>query len=157
MAGLQLLSRPHRPCAGGAQIGQLRRRQLAMKRGLSVLEATMSLLILSFAVAGLLQILTVAASQRRATEIRRLALADLANQAEQIALLSWDELTAEKLAIRQPSAELLAAAPAARLNIAVNDETGAPAAKRIHLTADWTTPAGQSVQPVELTVWRHQP
>jgi Tfp pilus assembly protein PilV len=125
------------------------------RRGISVLEATMALLILSFAIAGLLQILTVAAGQRRATEIRRLALEDVANQAEQLALLSWDELTAEKLAARQPSAELLAAAPAAQLAISVKEEAGPPAAKRIHLKATWTTPAGQSAGPVQLTVWRH--
>ena len=71
----------------------------------------MALLILSFAVGGLLQILTLAASQRRATEIRRLALEEVANQAEAIALVPWEELTAEKLAARRPTAELLAAAP----------------------------------------------
>jgi Tfp pilus assembly protein PilV len=127
------------------------------RRGLSIIEATMALLILSFAVGGLVQILAVAASQRRATEIRRLALADVANQAEQIALLSWDELTAEKLIAAQPSAELAAAAPSASLKLTVQDEAGPSAAKRIHISATWTTADGQPVEPVELTLWRHQP
>ncbi len=127
------------------------------RRALTVLEVTLALLILSFAVGGLLQILTLAASQRRSTEIRRLALAELANQAEVIALTPWDELTSEKLAARLPSADLLAAAPSAKLSITASNEAGLPAAKRIHISATWATPAGESAQPVQLTVWRHQP
>ena len=127
------------------------------RRALTVLEVTLALLILSFAVVGLLQILTLAASQRRSTEVRRLAVEELANQAEAIALAPWEVLTAEKLAARQPSAELLAAAPSVKLSITASDEAGLPAAKRIQLSAVWTTPAGESAQPVKLTVWRHQP
>lgn len=129
----------------------------ATRRGLSILEVTMALLILSFAVAGLLQILTVAASQRRATEIRRLALEEIANQAEQIALVPWEELTAEKLATRQASADLLAAAPSAELTVTAGEDAGPPNAKRVHIAVAWTTPAGESPQPVQLTIWRHQP
>jgi Tfp pilus assembly protein PilV len=131
--------------------------RIAARRGLSVLEATMSLLILSFAIGGLLEILSVAAGQRRATEVRRLALQEVANHAEQIALLPWTELTADKLAALQPSAELLAAAPSGQLAVTVADDAGPPAARQIRLTVTWTTPSGEAARPVQLTVWRHQP
>ncbi len=127
----------------------------ATRRGLSIVEVTMALLILSVAVAGLLKILTVAASQRRATENRRLALEEIANQAEQIALLPWEELTAEKLAARQPSADLLAAARSAQLTLTASEDAGPPAAKRIRIAVSWTTPTGESAEPVQLTIWRH--
>jgi hypothetical protein len=129
----------------------------AARRGLTVIEVTMALLVLSFAVGGLLQILSLAASQRRATEIRRLAVEEVANQAEAIALVPWEELTAEKLAARRPAAGLIAAAPSATLNISTSDEAVPPAAKRIHISAAWTTPAGEPAQSVQLTLWRHQP
>jgi hypothetical protein len=117
----------------------------------------MALLILSFAVGGLLQILAIAASQRRTTEVRRLALQEVANQAEHIALLPWGELTDDQLAGRKPSDELLAAAPTATLKVTQVEEAGPPAARRIRLAVEWTTPAGDTAQPVQLTVWRHQP
>jgi len=126
-------------------------------RGISVLEVSMALLVISFAVGGLLQILTIAASQRRATEVRRLALEEVANQAEQITLIPWDELTVGRLGALKPGEQLLAAAPSARLAATQIAEAGPPVAKRIHLEVQWTTPAGDSVQPVQLTVWRHQP
>jgi hypothetical protein len=126
-------------------------------RGISVLEVSMALLILCFAVGGLLQILTIAASQRRTTEVRRLALAEIANQAEQIALIPWGELTEGRLQSLQPSEQLLGAASNARLTVTQIAEAGPPVAKRIHLEVQWTSPAGDPVQPVLLTVWRHQP
>jgi Tfp pilus assembly protein PilV len=117
----------------------------------------MALLILSFAVGGLLQILAVAASQRRTSEVRRLALQEVANQAEHIALLPWGELTDEQFAGRKPSDELLAAAPMATLTVTRSEEAGPPVAARIYLAVQWTTPAGDVVEPVELTMWRYQP
>lgn len=132
-------------------------RTLNPRHGVSVIEVSMALLILSFAVGGLLQILAVAASQRRTSEVRRLALQEVANQAEHIVLLPWGELTGDKLAERKPSDELLAAAPTSTLKVTQVEEAGPPTAKRIHLAVQWTTPAGDTVQPVQLNVWRHQP
>ena len=130
---------------------------LSARRGISVLEATTALLILTFAVGGLLQILTVSAAQRRASEQRRLALQEVANQAERIALLTWDETTQERLGQLKPGTELAAAAPSATLNAKLTADDGSPAAKRIRIEISWLTPAGQSVEPVALTVWKHQP
>jgi hypothetical protein len=113
--------------------------------------------VLSFAVGGLLQILSLAAAQRRTGEVRRLALAEIANQAEQIALVPWDELTAEKLAARQPSEALREISPSAQLAVTISDEAGPPAARRVFLSVQWMTPAGDGVKPVELAIWRHQP
>ena len=128
------------------------------RRGLTILEVSISLIVLSFAVGGLLQILSLAAAQRRTSEVRRLALLEVANQAEQIALVPWEELTAEKLAARQPSEALRETVPSAKLAVTISDEPGPPSAKRVLLSIQWTTPAGDvGVKPVELAIWRHQP
>ena len=131
--------------------------RLPARRGLSVLEVTMALLILTFAIGGLLQILTVSAAQRRTSEKRRLALQEVANQAERVALLSWDETTDERLDRLAPSAELLVAVSSAALAVKQTEEAGPPAAKRIRLEVSWTTADGQGVEPVGVTVWKHQP
>jgi Tfp pilus assembly protein PilV len=129
----------------------------APRLGMSVLEMSMALLILTFAIGGLVQILTMAASHRRTTEVRRLAVQELANQAEHIALLSWDQLTPEKLAERKVANSLIAAAPSAKLSVALVDDAGPPIAKRIQLEVTWNAPDGDPVEPVRLAVWRHQP
>jgi hypothetical protein len=133
------------------------RQSLAHRRGMSVFEVSMALLIVSVAVGGLIQMLTTAAGYRRTSEVRRLATQELANQAEQIALLSWDQLTPEKLAERKVAEPLLVAAPSARLSVALADDAGPPIAKRIQLELTWNAPDGDPVEPVRLTVWRHAP
>ena len=126
------------------------------RSGLTVLEVTLALLILTVAVTTLAQLLSTAAAQRRRSEQRRLALQEVANQAESIALFSWDELTAEKLAALKPSDNLLAAAPTATITAAIADEAGPPANKRVRIEVHWATAAGDAVEPVGLTVWKHR-
>jgi Tfp pilus assembly protein PilV len=126
------------------------------QRGLSVLEVTLALLVLTVAVTALAQLLAMAAAQRRASEERRLARQEVANQAERIALMSFDELTAEKLAALPASDDLLAALPAAKLQATVAEEAGPPASKRVRLEVHWTNAAGIELEPVGLTVWKHR-
>ena len=126
------------------------------RRGLTVLEVTLALLVLTVAITGLAQLLATAAAHRRTSDQRRLALQEVANQAERIALWPYDELTAEKLEGLAPSDDLLAATPAAVLTATVTDEAGPPASKRVRLEVHWTNSAGAHVEPVGLTVWKHR-
>lgn len=126
------------------------------RRGISVLEVTLALLVLGVAITGLVQLIATAAAQRRVSETRRLAAQEVANQAERLALLSWDELTAERLAAVQPSELLLATVPTARLQATVTPEAGLPEAKRVRIEVQWTDASGQSPAPIGLTVWKHQ-
>jgi hypothetical protein len=115
-------------------------------------------LILSLAMLALMQLLASAASQRRQTMARTAALQELANQAERIAALNWNETAPEKLTGWTPSAELTAAIPAAICRIQVTDEAAEGlAARRIRLEIAWFDAAGGEVQPVRLTVWKHRP
>lgn len=126
------------------------------RRGISVLEVTLALLVLGVAITGLLQLIATAAAQRRVSETRRLAAQEVANQAERVALLSWDELTAERLAAVQPSELLLASVPSAKLQATVTAEAGPPEAKRVRIEVQWTDATGQSPAPIGLTVWKHR-
>src|SRR5687768_18433715 len=123
------------------------------RRAISVLEMTLALLVLTVVATSLAQLLTMAAAHRRTSEQRRLATQEVANQAERIALLTWDNATAERLAELKPSEALLAVVPAATLQIAAENEAGPPAAKRVRIEVHWADATGQAVEPVGLTMW----
>jgi hypothetical protein len=124
--------------------------------GLSVLEATAALLIVGFAITGLAQMLSLSAAQRRTSESRRLAQEEIANQAERIALLAWNETTAEKLQSQEISEGMRAFVPSAKLSLELTEEAGPPLARRIEIAVVWIAAEGE-VEPVRLTVWKHQP
>lgn len=134
------------------------------RNGLSVLEVTMSLLLLGVAVSGLAQLITAAAAQRRTIDARELALAEVANQAERVGLWTAAETTADKLATLVPSAELLEVVPTARLSAKLlsppqgDDETSASAADtplRVRIEVTWNDTAGREVSPLGVTIWKH--
>jgi Tfp pilus assembly protein PilV len=147
------------------------------RRGLSVLEVTISLLLLGVAVGGLAQLITAASAQRRTIDARQLALAEVANQAERVALWTAAETTSDRLAKLAPSEELLAAIPTARLsarllttgepalnedaqnndaqnNDAQNSADSLRAPQRIRIEVTWDDTAGRTVSPLGLTIWK---
>jgi prepilin-type N-terminal cleavage/methylation domain-containing protein len=133
------------------------RRGEGLRRGMTLLECTVALVILSLAMLGLVQLLAAASGQRRLTEARRMAMQEVANQAERIAAMPWDAAAPDKLTGWSPSQDLAAAIPGATCRAQATDETGPPAARRIRLEVGWSDPAGRSQQPVVLTVWKFQP
>src|SRR5262245_37580870 len=126
------------------------------QRGMTLVELSVSLVVLGVAMAALVQLVGLAASQRRAMAQRRIALQEVANQAERIALLAWSETAPDKLTSWQPSAELSEVLPAAQCTIAVSQEPATPSARRIRLEVAWTNSVGQPVEPVGLSVWRFE-
>jgi prepilin-type N-terminal cleavage/methylation domain-containing protein len=127
------------------------------RRGMTLLEVGVALVILATAMVALVQLLSLSARQRRVDDQRSLALLELANHAEELAVIPWNELTPENLAKWQPPAELVALLPSARCHAEVHEEEGPPAARRIGLQIVWTNAVGEEVAPVELTLWRHAP
>ena len=127
------------------------------RRGMTLLEVSVALLVLTVAMVALVQLISLSVRQRRMDDQRSLALQELANEAERLAVLPWSELTAERLGSWQPPAEVSAQLPAAKCQVAVQDEAGPPAARRIDLSLGWINSVGESVTPVELTFWRYSP
>jgi hypothetical protein len=116
-----------------------------------------SFVLLSVAMAALLELVAVAGHQRQKLTERRVALQEVANQAERIALLPWADTASDKLTAWQPSEDLKAVLPAAQCRIVVSEDAGGPAAREIQLHVRWANTAGQAVEPVSLTVWRYAP
>lgn len=115
----------------------------------------MALFVLSLALLGLARLVAAAGQQRRLTEAKSAALAELANQAEQVAALPWEATAPDALQSWTPSAELAAVNPATVCQIRVTEEAGPPAGRRIRLQIAWTDPAGRQQKPSSLTVWKY--
>jgi Tfp pilus assembly protein PilV len=124
------------------------------RRGATLIEATIALVVLTAAMLALAQMVTLSARQRRLTEARRIALQEVANQAERVAVMAWDDAAPDQLTAWEPSAELIAAIPAAECSVAVTDEPGPPAGRRVRLEVRWNDAAGQPVTPAGLTLWK---
>jgi len=122
---------------------------------MTLLEVGVALVILAAAMAALVELLSLSVRQRRLDDQRSLALVELANHAETLGVLPWEELTPETLATWQPSADLAALLPSAECKARVEEEAGPPPARRVELRIAWTNSVGEQVTPVELTLWRY--
>ena len=127
------------------------------RRGMTIMELLVSLLILGAAMAALVQFVLLVGRQQQSLHQRRLALQEVGNQAERLALASWDETAPDKLKTWQPSPDLVDVLPRATCQATVSEEEGAPASRRIRLEVTWTNAAGQPVEPVTLTLWKFSP
>jgi Tfp pilus assembly protein PilV len=121
---------------------------------MTLFELTVALFIVSTALVAIVQLVAMTASQRRTLDQRRIAELEVANQAERMALLPWEQASPEKLTTWEPSANLMTALPQAKCAVAVAEEAGPPVARRIRLKVTWTNPAGQEMQPAALTMWK---
>jgi prepilin-type N-terminal cleavage/methylation domain-containing protein len=132
-------------------------RRARRPRGMTLTECVIALGVLSLAMVAVLQLVGASSAQRRLAEQRRVALQEVANQAERLAVASWDELAADSLTTWTPSDELAAALPDATCRVEILDLDGPLATRQVRLFVAWQNAAGQDVKPVELTIWRFQP
>jgi len=154
----RLMPSRRRRRARASKNGRLR---LPVKRGsrlgLTVFELVVALFVLTTAMVAIVQLLGVAASQRRTIEQRRTALAEVANQAESIALLPWDEVALDKLTSWELSDDSQKALPSGTATIEVEKETEPVLARRVRLIMRSPNSAGQVVELADLTVWKFAP
>ena len=130
---------------------------MARCRGLTVFELVVALFVLTTAMMAIVQLLGVAASQRRTIEQRRAALAEVANQAERIALLRWYEVSSDKLMSWEFSDETKKALPRGTATIEIQEESEPMLARRVRLLVRAPNSAGQELDLADLTVWKFAP
>ncbi|HEY2415485.1 MAG TPA: hypothetical protein VGI40_24800 [Pirellulaceae bacterium] len=117
----------------------------------------MALLVLITAMTTIVQLLGVAASQRRTIEQRRSALSEVTNQAERIALLPWEAVSAGDLKSWEFSDESKRVLPHGMATMEVEDEDEPVRGRRIRLIVRSPNAAGQVVDLADLTVWKFAP
>jgi hypothetical protein len=127
------------------------------RRGLSLFELTVALFVMTAAMTAIVQLLAVAASQRRTIEQRRVALAEISNRAERIAFQSWDELLPGEAAPWDLSPASKISLPHATATSEIREQNETVLARQIRLIVRSPNSAGQVVELAELTVWKYGP
>jgi len=125
------------------------------RRGLTLLEVTVTSLLLAVLFAVSMRMVGATAARRRAAEDRRAAMREAANVMERLAVRPWNELTPEAVADLRLSNEAANALRGATLKIDVTDQPGEPQGKRIVVEVHWRDSAGKSLPPRRLTAWRY--
>lgn len=121
---------------------------------MTILEMTVALVILASAAVALTQLVGLINRQRHMREQRLAALAEIANQAERLSLLSWDAAAPGKLTTWEPSPELVAAIPKANCRVLITEELGPPVSRKIELRVAWKNAAELEVEPATLKLWK---
>jgi Tfp pilus assembly protein PilV len=128
------------------------------RRGVTIFEMTIALLLAGVVLAGMAQLLAALASHRRESERRLAAIHEAANQMERLAVLPWSELTPEATAAWKLSQEAADALPAGELTVSISDAElpveAPPAARRVEVEVAWRNSAGPMVDPVRVVAWR---
>ena len=132
-------------------------RERSPRPAMTIIEVAVALVVLVAAMAALVQLVGLATRQRRAIHERAAALTEVANQAERLALLPWDEVVPGKLTTWKPSPELSTAIPRATCRAIVTEESEPPLTRRVELRVTWQNAAGQDVEPARLTIWKYRP
>jgi Tfp pilus assembly protein PilV len=125
------------------------------RRGMTLLEAGVALLVMTAAILAVVELVSATTKERRHRRQRQAALFELANEAERIALLSWDETESERLTTWMPSTMLQATISKPTCQIHVTEESKKPPARRLDLSVGWQNAAGEEVRPARLTVWKY--
>src|SRR5688572_10452247 len=121
---------------------------------MTLLEAGVALLVMTAAILAVMELFNAAAHERRARQQRQVALLELSNQAERVALLDWNDAAPERLTSWQPSDMLLAVIRQPECSLRVVDDQEHPGTRRIELAIAWKNAAGEEVRPAKLTAWR---
>ncbi len=127
------------------------------RTGVVLLELIVACGLMAVLVTLSVQLLTAAATQRRAVDQRSLALAEAANVAEQISGLAWDELTAERLSKITLSPAAQQSLPQGKLLVTSTPDETAPAGQRITIEITWHAATGEPAAPVRVNLWAYRP
>lgn len=125
------------------------------QRGVTIIEVTISMLLLLLVVGIVAQTVVSVNQQRRLAMQRMLASQEVANQMERVSTLAWGELDAANFKW-SPDEDLARRLPNCDLNFTSKPITEPLPAKRVTLEMTWKDPAGRSIEPVRLVRWIYQ-
>jgi Tfp pilus assembly protein PilV len=130
-----------------------RRHNPSARRGASLLELTVAIVLLGVVFAGLGPMFAWIRQERQLSHDRQAALLELANQAERMALRPYVDLTADSVAAVTLSPHTAAALPHAQLQVRLAPETD-PEAKRLTFEITWSDDGVRPAAPLRMVQWR---
>lgn len=131
-------------------------RAAVRRRAFTLVEVTITALLLVVAMTVTAQLLGWVAAERRAVERRQCAIQEAANLMERLTSRPWSELTSETLARVPLSDEARQTLPGAELSVAAETSTAPVAARRLSLRLRWRNRSGGWEAPVRLTAWAYR-
>ncbi|GEM_PF-1687519 len=130
---------------------------LRARQGFTILEAFVSMILISTTVAISIPTLRVVNLQRKSIDERLVATTALANLGERIAAEnSWSSLTPLKLDQYKTGTlkQLNLTEPQLSLNLVQKENE--PAKRQLRIRLSWKNPYGESVAPLLLSLWFHR-
>lgn len=139
--------------------------------GFTLTETLVAGLILATAFTVATRMLIAASAQRKALDIRQIAIIEAGNVMERLTAEPWSKLDATELGQWKLSPQAARALPDAKLEIQVEPitnkpgseetdtkKTGSsePAAKRVTVIVSYSGNAGQPAREVRLVAWRYE-
>ncbi len=128
-----------------------------LRTGVALIEITLALSLSIVLALLVVQLLATTALQRRVLDRRVIALQQVANLLEEVALCSYEIVTLaqlEKIGLAPDAQHLL---PQASVHWALTETSDTVAAKRVTVTLTWVGAGNRHERPVRLTAWRYQP
>ncbi len=130
--------------------------QPAPRRGFTLWETCVTLLVLSALTTLCLQFFAAASDQRRQVYAQLTATQEAANLLERVEALEWNELTTASAAKLQLSAQARQALPDARVVMLVDEPSGTPPARRVAASVRWRPQLDEPEREVRLVAWRYK-
>jgi len=130
--------------------------QYRNRHAFTLLEVTLASAVLIACAVVIAEMLHLVARQERTTDARHAALRAVANRLEVLRAHGWDELGERPLRDDPVPEEVRSLLKNAKLQseiVAVEDG----AARQIRVQLTWRDAAGNRVQPIELSAWKHRP
>ena len=127
------------------------------RNGSMLLEVSLAIMLMSVTLVAVAQLLAVAARQHHETRRRVVATHEVANLAEQMMAMSWDETTNERLNGLVLHPTTAAVLPDAELQVEVTDVIEPREAKRIRISLAYRNTAEMKVEPISLVAWKFSP
>ncbi len=130
---------------------------LKTRKGFSILEAFVSMILISATVSIAIPALRVINFQRKSIDQRLLATMEVANLGERIAAdNSWHSLTPDRLAQYQSGMLKQLNLKEPQLSVTLIQNKKEPTKRQVRIQLSWKNPYGEWVDPLLLSLWFHR-
>ncbi|WP_254507003.1 hypothetical protein [Anatilimnocola floriformis] len=131
-------------------------RAAAHRSAFTILEMTIASAMFVACALVVAQLLHLIARQERATDARQAALRAVANRLDVLQAQTWEQLAVRVVTDEAAPEDVLLLLKTATMHsevVALDDD----ASRQIRVWVEWRDPAGNRVQPIELSAWKHRP
>ena len=135
---------------------QTRSNRRSRKAGITVIEVTVTMILLGVLMSMIVPLLGTVNKQQREAERRVIAVQLIDNMMERLTAGGYDTVTRTAAAQLELPARDASFLPGAKLDVSVDEAGDEPAAKKITIALAWNDSDGAAVSPARLTGFVYQ-